>query len=717
MFRNEDNNRLAGKGRSSVCKSGVQNLGNNPRVYGAEEDGGDGISMEMPSRRKARNQRPSHRMLLETLLKCVPIRLPHGEGRGAVASRFREAMKGGKGADVGGSLVCGTPLRWISEALPPEYDVSRVRSLDDIMGQQGMMAGNGDFFLMDVILNRELQRSAEDARPRDPDDVVMASAKWDGANLEPDSDFKYRAVVAYLPGAGVFYCSRERRPAAVGLPNTPVHHDVSWLRISEDIGALPMAKRFSFGADGFVRRFSEESADWVSAWRVSYATYGAERCPPRLVFRARQCSDSDGPRMPPDILGEVDISHLPAAERRVRYNSHLASSTAAKVGCRHYARGSRHRVIPDDCLVINGDDTGPHFDVVVEVAPRGSFRAHRSVVRVRNILSPGMESNFVGRSGEPLLTHELRIIALHNTILRKRLSIGRGRSNKGDIGAMHPIGTKVNNDRLSSTVYSATRKVSRQLVRAYVNALSRVGQIVFPDVLAVIQDTEGDTGFKPCAAMAGDAVGNRVGMSIDASVNLANASHFDSNDASQGYSLFLEEVPGMADSWYFVMPNVHGIRPDGSGSFNGLAIKIRHGTAISWDGRVIRHCTSVSRPDGPETPFASGPGRKKTTNHLFGTFTAAKEKIVHAGRGRATEIMCRGEGFGFHVEDEREEWPPYNPTVMDADPDDDPVPKDPGDWDWHWSERRRERDGKRELLPRVPSGMLNYIIPKKRRLI
>ena len=700
-----------------MCKVNVKNLGNNPRVFGAEAGGEDGISLKMPSCRKARNERPSHSKLLETLLRCIPMRLPYGEGRDAVASRFRKAMEGGRGVDAGGTHVCGTPLRWISEALPPEYDVSRVRSLDDMMGQPGIMAGSGDFFLMDVILNRELHRSAVDTRRRDPDDVVMASAKWDKANLEPDCDFKYRTFVAYLPGAGVFYCARERRPAAVGLRNTPVHHDVSWLRISVDIDAHPPARRYSFGADGFVRRFSEESVDWVSAWRVTRGMYCAERYIPRLVFGARQCSDSDGPRMPPDIVGDVDVGHLPAAARRVIYNSHLASSTTTKVGCRHYVKGSRHRFIPDSCLVINGDESSPHIDVVVDVAPRGSFRSHRSVVRVRNILSPTMDANFVGVSGEPLLTHELRIIALHNTILRKRVPSGGVRNNKGDIGVMHPVGTRVCQDGITTTVYSATSRVSRQLIRAYVNALSRVGQIVFPDVLAVIQDTEGDTGLEPCAAMAGDTFGNRVGMSIDTSVDLANASHIDSNDASQGYSLFLEEVPGMADNWYFVMPNIHGDRPDGSGTFDGIAIKIRHGTAISWDGRLIRHCTSVSRPDGHETPFSSGPAPrcgKQTTNHLFGTFTAAKGKIVHAGCRRATEIMRHGEQFGFHIEDEREALPLYNPRVEDANPEDDPVPKDPGNWDWHWNERRRERNKWGECSGRRLCPVLRSTTPFQR---
>ena len=39
------------------------------------------------------------------------------------------------------------------------------------------------------------------------DDVVMATAKHDPENLQPSCDFKYRTLVAFLPGAGVFYCA------------------------------------------------------------------------------------------------------------------------------------------------------------------------------------------------------------------------------------------------------------------------------------------------------------------------------------------------------------------------------------------------------------------------------------------------------------------------------------------------------------------------------
>jgi hypothetical protein len=117
-------------------------------------------------------------------------------------------MKEGKVHATGEPHVCGTPLRWISRALPHEYDISPVRALDDIMGVQGLTPGTGDFFLMDVILNRELVRSL-DAKPRNPDDVVMASAKLDKANIEPEFDFKYS-----LHKALCHKC--DRRPRSVG---------------------------------------------------------------------------------------------------------------------------------------------------------------------------------------------------------------------------------------------------------------------------------------------------------------------------------------------------------------------------------------------------------------------------------------------------------------------------------------------------------------------
>jgi hypothetical protein len=77
---------------------------------------------------------------------------------------------------------------------------------------------------------------------------------------------------------------------------------------------------------------------------------------------------------------------------------------------------------------------------------------------------------------------------------------------------MHIIGTMVLQDGKTMTSYAAMYKVPRQLVKAYVTALLRVGPIAYPNVLAVIQHTERDTCYKPCAAMTGNAAANRVGF-------------------------------------------------------------------------------------------------------------------------------------------------------------------------------------------------------------
>jgi hypothetical protein len=117
------------------------------------------------------------------------------------------------------------------------------------------------------------------------------------------------------------------------------------------------------------------------------------------------------------------------------------------------------------------------------------------------------------------------------------------------------------------------------------------------------------------------------------SVDLGNSSHFDVHDASQGFAVWTEEVPGHGEKWCFVLPNVHGLKPDGVTKFHGMVVKLGHRVAISWDGRVIRHCTSVSHPDGLEYAMA---GKVKDSHfciHLYGTFTAATRRELFGQEG------------------------------------------------------------------------------------
>ncbi len=65
----------------------------------------------------------------------------------------------------------------------------------------------------------------------DPDVVVMACAYMQDEDLDDAMDYKCRTMALFLPQCGVFYCCRERHHEDVGLVNTLILLDMSWLRL------------------------------------------------------------------------------------------------------------------------------------------------------------------------------------------------------------------------------------------------------------------------------------------------------------------------------------------------------------------------------------------------------------------------------------------------------------------------------------------------------
>ena len=75
----------------------------------------------------------------------------------------------------------------------------------------------------------------------------------------PDRDFLCRTLIAFLPGAGVLYCPRERRGAKVGVGGSlTIPLDMSWLQLHEDATAEP-GRSYYFGEDSYLKRIL---GDW-----------------------------------------------------------------------------------------------------------------------------------------------------------------------------------------------------------------------------------------------------------------------------------------------------------------------------------------------------------------------------------------------------------------------------------------------------------------------
>jgi hypothetical protein len=79
-----------------------------------------------------------------------------------------------------------------------------------------------------------------------------------------------------------------------------------------------------------------------------------------------------------------------------------------------------------------------------------------------------------------------------------------------------------------------------------------------------------------------------IGGTLMMSKNLANSAHIDIGDKSRGVCMWIEDNPGIASNWYFVLPDVS------IGGRCGVCIRLFHGAVISWDGRLVRHCTSMT---------------------------------------------------------------------------------------------------------------------------
>ena len=68
----------------------------------------------------------------------------------------------------------------------------------------------------------------------------------------------------------------------------------------------------------------------------------------------------------------------------------------------------------------------------------------------------------------------------------------------------------------------------------------------------------------------------------DASRNLANPVHLDVGDGDRSFAVWMRGQPQLGEivGHYLLFPHV------------GLAIELVDGVAVSWDGRVLAHCTS-----------------------------------------------------------------------------------------------------------------------------
>ena len=175
-------------------------------------------------------------------------------------------------------------------------------------------------------------------------------------------------------------------------------------------------------------------------------------------------------------------------------------------------------------------------------------------------------------------------------VLESIVSLGRRlpkksaiRDNVGDKGSMVAVGVK-NWGTKNPEEYAVTKRLNPEFSAAALH-VSNYLRKVLPGVYNAIQDADKKKRGERCY----EKMGCGPGSVLVISKNLGNASHYDYADDSVSFSVWAEEEPGLSRNWFFVMPS---LSYQGS---KGVLVQLSHGAAISWDGKKVRHCSSVTK--------------------------------------------------------------------------------------------------------------------------
>jgi hypothetical protein len=218
MSRNRrDNDRIANHRKTSACRTSYLNLGATPRVLASHvvnNEKHNGAAVALPDR-EPRKFLPSQQQILALLSRAV---VP--EERDEFEKQFREvATARNEEHHPDATCIGNTPLSWISWAYQCEHPF-QLRHLGNMFPNTRMKSEYLDeFYIIDVILNRcpspGGDRIDNDSAPHTPEDgetedrVVLVQS-YQPEDEADKNDFKFRAMILFLPQSGVFYCARER---------------------------------------------------------------------------------------------------------------------------------------------------------------------------------------------------------------------------------------------------------------------------------------------------------------------------------------------------------------------------------------------------------------------------------------------------------------------------------------------------------------------------
>ena len=233
------------------------------------------------------------------------------------------------------------------------------------------------------------------------------------------------------------------------------------------------------------------------------------------------------------------------------------------------------------------------------------------------------KNQYVIRAGRVCDLSLLSLIVSFGLALFRRLRNGNARTNGAYSGSMTVFGDHMyRGKRVPYKSIDEGKRDTPQSMKllAHIKHLSKLSATslatwmrtnsskCWRGLLERLRKAERDKGIIPSPIMGGLSGITSSGV---ISTDLGNEAHFDVLDDGESVSVWVEVLPGSANNWYLCFPNMEII--SNGKVYHGLRIRLCHGAIVNWDGRVMKHFTSVTDVG--------------KDNHVFGYFFCPSTRL------------------------------------------------------------------------------------------
>jgi hypothetical protein len=306
------------------------------------------------------------------------------------------------------------------------------------------------------------------------------------------------------------------------------------------------------------------------------------------------------------MIGSHVFNEDNQSEARSLYRQLLSASPSNKHGCRRYVKLSFHRHLPSTTLHY---DVSTHGDMVFQITTHDikSRPETQSYVSVTTLTNHPTFKRSIETSTEQFLGDRSKFVSARNSV--------------GDHGQMTAVGLLCS--RTGGSLMETKAGTLDTPFRSGLSDLCREAASFandkFPGLVSTINHLEASAGITRPPYMGGpDGISSSMAVSVD----LANSTHYDVHDASMGFVVFSESKPHTTTDWNFVLPNI--LVKFNNHTYHGLSLQLHHGACIHFDGRIIRHGTSMHN-------------RLSKDAHTMGFFWAASSKAFVTSMTTTTE--------------------------------------------------------------------------------